>query len=96
MSLDLELEKATLSTVIASDPNDSRFVFSGIIESVWWEYAASLTGDDMVGFVRVLSSPRVASLLASAGGARLLLRFAGRMMKLGLRFTYLLIARREA
>lgn len=96
MSLELDLEKATLSTVVAADPDGHRFVFSGIIESVWWEYAASLTGDDMVGFVRVLGSPRVASLLASAGGARLLLRFVGRMMKLGLRFTYLLIARRKA
>jgi len=96
MSLELDLEKATLSTVVAVDPDGHRFVFSGIIESVWWEYAASLTGDDMVGFVRVLSSPRVASLLASAGGGRLLLRFVGRLIMFGLRFTYLLIAKRGA
>lgn len=30
-SLNLDLEKSKLSTVIASDPNDNRFVFSGIM-----------------------------------------------------------------
>lgn len=38
-SLNLDLEKAKLSTVIASDPNDNRFVFSGIIEGNKEAYA---------------------------------------------------------
>ena len=95
MSLDLDLEKATLSTTIADDPKDSRFVFSGIIESVWWDYSASLTAEDMLGFVRVLGSPKVTRLLVKAGGRRLLPRFVAKLFVVGFRFGQQSLARKR-
>ena len=92
MSLDLALDKATLGTKDADNPDGHRFVFKGIIESMWWEYEASLTADDMLGFVRVLSTPRVASLLARSYGFRLQVRFLAKLVAVGIRFLRLRMA----
>lgn len=95
VSLDLDLEKAALSTTIADDPKDNRFVFSGIIESNWWEYSASLTAEDMLGFIRVLGNPLVTRLVVKTGGRCLWLRFVAKLFVVGFRFAYQSLARKR-